>query len=65
LTFTAKPVRIYRKTLAADTFLSLADAEIHVGDAIRYEIAKGPLQEIYLINDLDIPNLDQETVTEN
>jgi len=30
----------------------IADAEIHVGDAIRYEIAKGPLQEIYLINDL-------------
>jgi len=27
LTFTAKPVRIYRKTLAADTFTSLADSE--------------------------------------
>ena len=43
----------------------IASAEIHVGDAIRYEIAEGPLQEICLINDLDIPNLDQETVTTN
>jgi len=43
----------------------IADAEIHVGDAIRYEIAEGPLHEICLIDNLEMPNLDQETVTEN
>ena len=43
----------------------ISSAEIHVGDAIRYEIAAGPLHEICLIEGLDIRNLDLETLVKN
>ena len=38
----------------------ICDEEINAGDAIRYEIAAGPLHEICLLDNLHIPDLDND-----
>lgn len=37
----------------------ICEEEINAGDPIRYEIAAGPLHEICLLDQLHIPDLDQ------
>lgn len=36
------------------------EEDIYAGDPIRYEIAAGPLQEICLLDQLHIPDLDND-----